>query len=153
MEELPDTRGDSWTWSKCSPGLHMEGAWSYAKSWSVLLPLWWITHWSKRGNKNGVGKHMEDDDDIFVGQGWIPLGSSFEPKSMRLFSWNVQGLGGSHHLLEKRIFRKNLKLLTYVWRLIFCSYKSITLAKKGQNFSKTCCPGIGTHGGLPLTMC
>ena len=61
-------------------------------------------------NKNGVGIFMEYGGDIFVEQGRIPLSFFLEPKSMRIWSWNVQGLGGSQHLLEW-IFRREFEVV------------------------------------------
>ena len=106
MEELPDTRGAYGTRSGCSSGLHMEGTRSRAEAWFVSLPLRGSTQESRMENNYGVGIYMPYDRYIFVEHGRLPLVFFCEPKSMRICSWNVQGLGGSQHQLEKRWFRR-----------------------------------------------
>ena len=44
-------------------------------------------------------------------KGECPLAFFLEPKSMRIWSWNVQRLGGSQHLLEERIFRREFDVV------------------------------------------
>ena len=62
-------------------------------------------------NKYGVGISMAYGGDIFFEHRRFPLDFFRQPKSMRFCSWNVQGLGGLQHRLEKRIFRRELEVV------------------------------------------
>ena len=60
---------------------------------------------------------------------------------MRLFSWNVQGLGGSHHLLEKRIFRKEFEAVNLSRKIDILLLQEHHLGRERTELFKDPLPG------------